>query len=81
MTSYSLHLSPDGKNTVNDSSTRLPVAESLKNMPKTAFKGMFSLQHIETNYEEITADIMHEIMNHFGTKRCNLFDEHGRWIK
>ena len=42
---------------------------------------MFSLQHIETNYEEITADIMHEIMNHFGTKRCNLFDEDGRWIK
>ena len=48
MTLYGLHLSPDGKDTANGSNTRLPVAESLKNMSKTAFKGLFDLSYSDT---------------------------------
>ena len=39
------------------------------------------LQHIKTNYQEIAADIMHEVVNHFGVERCDLFDKDGKWIK
>ena len=42
---------------------------------------MFSLQHITTNYREITADVMHEVVNHFEIERCNLFDKDGQWIE
>ena len=42
---------------------------------------MFSLQHIKTNYQEITADIMHEVVNHFEVGRCELFDKDGQWIE
>ena len=42
---------------------------------------MFSLQHIKTHYPEITADIMHEVVNHFEVGRCELFDKDGQWIE
>ena len=42
---------------------------------------VFSLQHIKTHYQEIAADIMHEVVNHFGVGRCDLFGEDGKWNK
>ena len=42
---------------------------------------MFSLQHIKTNYQEIAADVMHEVVNYFGIERCELFDTEGQWIE
>ena len=39
----------------------------------------FPIQFVNTNHEEISADIMHEMVNHFHVNKCSWFTDDGKW--
>ena len=41
----------------------------------------YPLDHLKTNFSNITASIMNEIFNHFGIWNCFLFDNDGQYVK
>lgn len=40
---------------------------------------IFPIQFVDTNHEEISADIMHELVNHFHVNKCSWFTDDGKW--